>query len=85
MSGYGGTDDASVAQLLHVEDSLALQRELATPADNPSGVCRECDEPIPQARLKAIPNCRMCIDCQNILEHKKGLSAAYKCRNNYVP
>ena len=27
-------------------------------------VCRTCGEPIPPARLKAMPGCDLCVDCQ---------------------
>ena len=26
--------------------------------------CAECEEPIPEARRKAVPGVRLCIDCQ---------------------
>jgi len=27
--------------------------------------CAECDTPIPEARRKALPGVRLCLDCQN--------------------
>ena len=30
--------------------------------------CVDCEEPIPVARLKALPNCCRCIDCQEEYE-----------------
>ncbi len=32
--------------------------------------CAECDEAIPQARREAVPGCRTCSDCQQIIEIK---------------
>lgn len=32
--------------------------------------CRECDEAIPQARREAVPGCKTCADCQQIIEIK---------------
>lgn len=32
--------------------------------------CVECDEAIPQARREAVPGCRTCSDCQQIIEIK---------------
>ena len=45
----------------------------AAPAANqadpaPCAVCAVCAEPIPAARLQAVPGCRTCIDCQRELE-----------------
>ncbi|MDO8933544.1 MAG: TraR/DksA C4-type zinc finger protein [Rhodocyclaceae bacterium] len=30
--------------------------------------CRVCDDPIPDARRRAVPGVQTCIDCQNDLE-----------------
>lgn len=35
------------------------------------GVCEECDKPIPQKRLVAMPYGRLCIKCQEIEEKNK--------------
>jgi DnaK suppressor protein len=32
------------------------------------GICKECSEPIPQARLEALPTATTCIQCQSRLE-----------------
>jgi len=40
-------------------------------ADNTFGACRECDKPIPLARLKAIPYAETCLKCQEKLEQRK--------------
>jgi len=44
-------------------------------ADGPSAIiidgiacCTECEEPIPPARLKALPGVGLCVSCQQILE-----------------
>jgi hypothetical protein len=31
--------------------------------ESPIRVCEECEESIPPARLKAVPNARMCVPC----------------------
>ncbi|WP_425305139.1 TraR/DksA family transcriptional regulator [Candidatus Tokpelaia sp.] len=33
--------------------------------------CRHCGEPIPPARLKAMPQAVLCVDCQNEAEQKQ--------------
>jgi phage/conjugal plasmid C-4 type zinc finger TraR family protein len=30
--------------------------------------CRDCDDPIPEARRQALPGVQLCIDCQSIQE-----------------
>lgn len=32
--------------------------------DQPTGYCVDCGEPIPESRLKAIPGCVRCVECQ---------------------
>ena len=40
-----------------------LERALAK-IDNPNfGLCRECDEPIPSARLMVLPETDLCVQC----------------------
>ncbi|WP_027366947.1 TraR/DksA C4-type zinc finger protein [Desulfocurvibacter africanus] len=30
--------------------------------------CRECEQPIPSARLAAVPGVGLCVECQRLLE-----------------
>lgn len=53
----------------HNADALARHRApqpAAVQSIDPEGhiVCRDCDEPIPPARLAAHPHALRCIDCQ---------------------
>jgi len=60
------------AQTMSVERlTLAAQRiteTLQRIADGTYGRCEECDEPIPPARLKAIPTATLCVPCQSAAE-----------------
>jgi len=52
---------------------LRLARASRPTADWPAltddaPTCAVCTEPIPAARLQAVPGCRTCIDCQRELE-----------------
>ena len=49
--------DASIA------DELARMRARQQPVGESLTHCAECDEPIPEARRKAIPGVKLCIDC----------------------
>lgn len=35
--------------------------------------CLDCEEPIPEARRKAVPGCQRCIDCQQLHENWRPL------------
>ena len=39
--------------------------------DGQYGICSECEDPIPEARLKVIPFAAYCIDCLEAIEKKK--------------
>ncbi len=52
------------AALNKAENTLSkLERALAK-IDNPDfGLCRECEEPIPSARLMVLPETDLCVQC----------------------
>ncbi len=63
MSGYGGPDDEAERARIRVEEQIALARSLLP--DGPgSPICNECGDPIPEARRKAMPGTRHCVECQ---------------------
>jgi DnaK suppressor protein len=52
------------AALAKARDSLArLERALAHLDDPDFGLCRECAEPIPPARLMILPETDLCVQC----------------------
>lgn len=45
------------------------QGQRSTPtADQPTH-CIDCDEEIPEARRRAVPGCKRCVDCQSLHEN----------------
>jgi RNA polymerase-binding transcription factor DksA len=80
--GYGDADGHVLAEAFHVQDSLAMHalRKLAN--DNETGICKSCEFPIPEARLKVVPNAKYCVQCQ--ASHDKR-PLTFACRNVYVP
>ena len=44
-----------------------LERALAKIDDPDFGLCRECEEPIPTARLMILPETDLCVQCAEIL------------------
>jgi len=47
-----------------IKDELARLRARPVPAGESLTRCAECDEPIPEARRRAVPGVKLCIDCQ---------------------
>lgn len=79
----GGTTDAgdiaSANQLTEVSnaevarDTAEMRDIVAAEArltDGTYGICIDCDEPIPYARLAAYPTAKRCIRCQEVREEK---------------
>ncbi|MEJ2037431.1 MAG: DksA/TraR family C4-type zinc finger protein [Desulfosarcinaceae bacterium] len=44
--------------------------------------CDHCGEPIPEARRKAVPGIRLCVDCQSELEKQQKPLAGYNRRGS---
>lgn len=67
--------DASVEDEVHRARSQLTRGESATE-------CEECDRPIPEARRKAIPGVRHCVECQPALEKQKTQSGGINRRGS---
>lgn len=64
MAGGWARDGAVQEQIdASVQDELARMRQKAGPSGESFAECAECDTPIPEARRKAIPGVKLCIDC----------------------
>ncbi|MFQ5672032.1 MAG: TraR/DksA family transcriptional regulator [Nitrospinales bacterium] len=35
------------------------------------GICRKCDQAIPEARLNIVPFAQYCVECQNVIEKER--------------
>lgn len=44
--------------------------------------CEECDNPIPEARRKAIPGVRLCVACQSALENQNASAGGINRRGS---
>lgn len=65
MAGGWARDGAVNEQIeASVSDELARMKARARPAGDSLTHCAECEEAIPEARRKAIPGVKLCIDCQ---------------------
>ena len=65
MAG-GWTRDGAVNEQIDasIEDELKRMRSRRAPDGLSRTHCAECEEPIPEARRRAIPGVKLCIDCQ---------------------
>ena len=62
-------DKASDREMADREFALAAQRA-QRPAGPSATHCRDCDEPIPEARRQFVPGVTLCVDCQTLKEHQ---------------
>ena len=44
--------------------------------------CEECDKPIPEARRKAVPGVRLCVDCQEAHDREQASASGYNRRGS---
>ncbi len=65
MAG-GWTRDGAVQEQIDasVEDAISRARRLL-PEGEGLDHCEDCDQPIPEARRRAIPGVRLCVGCQS--------------------
>ncbi|WP_224815829.1 DksA/TraR family C4-type zinc finger protein [Hasllibacter sp. MH4015] len=64
MAG-GWAKDGAVSEQIEasINDELARMRATKGPTGESLTHCADCDEPIPEARRKALPGVKLCIDC----------------------
>ena len=67
--------DASVA------DSVKRARS-RLPSGESLEHCEICEEPIPEARRKAVPGVRLCIQCQSEVEKRQAVFSGYNRRGS---
>lgn len=83
MAGGWSRDGAVQEQIdASVEDAVKLARS-RLPQGPGKTRCQECDDPIPEARRKAIPGVRLCVACQSELEeHQKKTFTGFNRRGS---
>ena len=66
MAGGWAQDGAVNEQIdASIKDELDRMKARRRPVGESRTECAECDEPIPEARQRAIPGVKLCIDCQS--------------------
>jgi DnaK suppressor protein len=68
--GEGGTANVDREIDLHLSAQaratvVEIDRALAKIADGTYGVCEQCGDPIPDARLQALPYAALCVSCKS--------------------
>ena len=62
-------DQASDREMADREFALAARRA-ARQSGRSASHCRDCGEPIPEARRQAMPGVTLCVECQTVQEHQ---------------
>ncbi|CTQ32215.1 DksA/TraR family C4-type zinc finger protein [Jannaschia rubra] len=64
MAG-GWSRDGAVGEQIEasINDELARLKARRAPVGESLTHCAECEEPIPEARRRALPGVKLCIDC----------------------
>lgn len=82
MAGGWSRDGAVQEQIdASVEDEIQRARSQLAGGES-AEECDECGVPIPEARRKAIPGVRLCIDCQSAHEKEHPHSGAINRRGS---
>jgi len=79
----GWSQDGAVQEQIDasVADSVKLARS-RLPSGESLAYCEACEEPIPEARRKAIAGVRLCIHCQSELEKQQTVFSGYNRRGS---
>jgi len=82
MAGGWSKDGAVQDQIdASVEDAVNLARS-QLPQGESLVHCEECDTEIPEARRKAIPGVRLCVQCQSELDAQQEKQAGFNRRGS---
>ncbi len=82
MAGGFAKDGAVQEQIdASVEDAVSRARS-QIPRGESARRCDECDAGIPEARRKALPGVRLCVNCQEALDREQAAVAAYNRRGS---
>lgn len=79
----GWAQDGAVQEQIDdtIKDAVERARSKLPVGDSLSH-CEECDVPIPEARRKAVPGVRLCIDCQTARDNEQHNASSYNRRGS---
>ena len=80
-TGWAG--DGAVQDQIDATVKDAIKRARSQLPKGPSlEHCEECDVAIPEARRKALPGVRLCVQCQETLDREQRASGGYNRRGS---
>jgi phage/conjugal plasmid C-4 type zinc finger TraR family protein len=84
MAGGWARDGAVNDQIdASIEDELKRMKALRRLPEGESLTrCAECDEPIPEARRRAIPGVKLCVECQAVRDARPALRGGINRRGS---
>ena len=83
MAGGWARDGAVQEQIdASINDELARMRSAKAPVGESLRFCAECEEEIPEARRKALPGVKLCIDCQQERDQTFKVSPGFNRRGS---
>lgn len=82
MAGGWAKDGAEQAQIESTLDDAVQRARSQLPRGESLENCEECGDPIPEARRKAIPGVRLCVDCQAAVDKKQSNISGYNRRGS---
>ena len=83
MAGGWSRDGAVNEQIeASIADELARLKSRAGPVGESLARCAECDEEIPEARRRALPGVKLCIDCQQERDARPQARAGFNRRGS---
>lgn len=72
----GWANEGAVQDQIDATVKEAIQRARSQLPTGPSLLhCEECDVPIPEARRRAVPGVRLCVNCQAAHDQEQAASA----------
>ncbi|MDY0223749.1 MAG: DksA/TraR family C4-type zinc finger protein [Desulfobacterium sp.] len=79
----GWSRDGAVQEQIDasVRDAVEMARSRLSRGESLTH-CQECDSSIPEARQRAIPGVRLCVECQGELEKHQGTFAGFNRRGS---
>lgn len=82
MASGWAQDGAVQEQIDATVDSEVERARSRLPRGESLAACEDCDEPIPEARRKALPGVRRCIACQKEVDLKEGDRSMFNRRGS---
>ena len=82
MAGGWAKDDAVSEQIDATVNDAVERARRNLPTGESLTHCEECDAPIPEARRKAIPGVRLCVNCQAERDEEEKGASLYNRRGS---